>query len=139
MESRPMNLSSPGSELRRLGRLMRKELSEILRDRRTIITLVLMPLLVYPLLSIAFQQLLVSSTLTGDAAPTYRIGFPTKKEAELLVRYLKLPIEPPGPDDRAERKKGGPTPDGRKTEPRVTAHYPDSPDQLEGSVRGGGI
>ena len=47
----------------RLGRLWRltlKELREILRDRRTILTLVLMPLLLYPLLSIAFQQFFLS-------------------------------------------------------------------------------
>jgi ABC-2 type transport system permease protein/sodium transport system permease protein len=45
----------------RLGRLCLKELRETLRDRRTILTLVLMPLLVYPLLSVAFQRLLASS------------------------------------------------------------------------------
>lgn len=45
----------------RLWRLTQKELRETLRDRRTIITLVLMPLLVYPLLSVAFRQFFVSS------------------------------------------------------------------------------
>ncbi|MBC7853730.1 MAG: ABC transporter permease, partial [Pirellulaceae bacterium] len=45
----------------RLWRLTRKELRETLRDRRTIITLVLMPLLVYPLLSVAFRQFFFSS------------------------------------------------------------------------------
>ena len=49
-----------GDQVRRLGRLVRKELFEILRDRRTIITLVLMPLLLYPLLSLAFQQFLLA-------------------------------------------------------------------------------
>jgi ABC-2 type transport system permease protein/sodium transport system permease protein len=38
-----------------------KELRETLRDRRTIATLVLMPLLVYPILSLAFRQFLLSS------------------------------------------------------------------------------
>ena len=42
--------------LGRLWRLTRKELSEVLRDRRTIVTLVAMPLLLYPLLSVAFLQ-----------------------------------------------------------------------------------
>ncbi|MCE9529248.1 MAG: ABC transporter permease subunit [Planctomycetales bacterium] len=46
----------------RLWRLTRKELRETLRDRRTIITLVLMPLLVYPLLSVAFRQFFFSSS-----------------------------------------------------------------------------
>jgi sodium transport system permease protein len=61
----PAHLVSPaprqpvGPRLARLGRLMRKELSEILRDRRTIVTLVLMPLLLYPLLAMAFPQFLL--------------------------------------------------------------------------------
>jgi ABC-2 type transport system permease protein/sodium transport system permease protein len=40
----------------RLGRLCLKELRESLRDRRTLITLILMPILVYPLLSMAMQR-----------------------------------------------------------------------------------
>jgi len=44
--------SSPG----RLWRLCRKELRETLRDRRTILTLVMMPLLLYPLLSMTLQR-----------------------------------------------------------------------------------
>jgi sodium transport system permease protein len=48
-----------------LGRLALKELRETLRDRRTIVTLVLMPILVYPLLSIAFQKLVLTSFPVG--------------------------------------------------------------------------
>jgi ABC-type Na+ efflux pump permease subunit/membrane protease YdiL (CAAX protease family) len=62
MNLHPPTARSPGWHLgrgaARIGRLARKELSEILRDRRTIITLLLMPLLLYPLLSFAFQQFL---------------------------------------------------------------------------------
>jgi ABC-2 type transport system permease protein/sodium transport system permease protein len=47
--------------LGRQWRLIRKELAETLRDRRTIVTLVLMPILVYPLLSIVFRQFLLRS------------------------------------------------------------------------------
>ena len=50
---------APG--LGRLWRLTRKELSESLRDRRTLGTLVLMPILLYPLLAIAFMQLYQSN------------------------------------------------------------------------------
>lgn len=46
---------------RRLIRLCGKELREILRDRRTIITLVLMPLLVYPILTLTFNSFLLNS------------------------------------------------------------------------------
>ncbi len=48
--------------LRGVYRLTLKELKEILRDRRTILTLVGMPLLIYPLLSILFQKFYFSAT-----------------------------------------------------------------------------
>ncbi len=48
----------------RMARLCLKELRESLRDRRTIVTLVLMPLLVYPLLSLVLNRVL----LTGAGA-----------------------------------------------------------------------
>lgn len=44
----------------RMARLCLKELRESLRDRRTIVTLVLMPLLVYPLLSLVLNRVLLS-------------------------------------------------------------------------------
>ncbi len=78
---------SKGGQVRRLGRLVRKELSEILRDRRTIITLVLMPLLLYPLLSIAFQQF-VLATQKAKRPPVFRIGFRTEHEAHWVSHYL---------------------------------------------------
>jgi sodium transport system permease protein len=67
--------------LARQGRLIRKELSEILRDRRTIITLVVMPLLLYPLLSVAFQQFILASRLTGQNTE-YQLGFETRQDQE---------------------------------------------------------
>lgn len=45
---------------RRTWRLAVKELREILRDRRTVLTLVLMPLLVYPLLGVMMRKGLMS-------------------------------------------------------------------------------
>jgi membrane protease YdiL (CAAX protease family)/ABC-type transport system involved in multi-copper enzyme maturation permease subunit len=56
----PRHSSIQGS-LSRLKRLGTKELKETLRDRRTIITLVLMPLLVYPILSLVFRTVLISA------------------------------------------------------------------------------
>ncbi len=50
----------------RMIRLCLKELRESLRDRRTIVTLVLMPLLVYPLLSLVLNRVL----LTGAGTKT---------------------------------------------------------------------
>src|SRR5215510_11747466 len=70
----------PAHLLQRTGRLVRKEVSTILRDRRTIITLVLMPLLLYLLLAIAFSQFLLASSLQEAREPDYRIGFDSKDQ-----------------------------------------------------------
>src|SRR5690606_5981766 len=75
--------------VKRQGRRTLKELREILRDRRTIVTLVLMPLLLYPLLSIALQQFFLSEV--GElAAPEYRIGFESTRDAEFIQAYFQL-------------------------------------------------
>src|SRR3954464_12774207 len=52
--------------LGRLKRLVQKELREILRDRRTIITLVVMPILIYPLLAVVFQRFLLTSIAVNE-------------------------------------------------------------------------
>lgn len=80
--------SNTNDRLGRLVRLTLKELREILRDRRTIITLVLMPLLLYPVLSIAFQQFFLSSLGPGEA-PRYLLGFRTAVEERYVGRYLE--------------------------------------------------
>ena len=49
-------------------RLALKELREALRDRRTVVTLVLMPLLVYPLLGVLFRNVLIA-TNPAEAGP----------------------------------------------------------------------
>ncbi len=80
----------------RLGRLIRKELSETLRDRRTLLTLVLMPLLLYPLLALGFRPIL-ASYLSAETAPVYRLALlpdgkdqwiaePLEKAETLLVK-----------------------------------------------------
>lgn len=80
--------STNGDSLGRLARLTRKELSEILRDRRTIITLVLMPLLLYPLLSVAFQQFFLASNLNPSRPPDFRIGVASENERRILGQLL---------------------------------------------------
>lgn len=69
-------------------RMAIKELREILRDRRTILTLVLMPLLVYPLLGIAFQKLAVSQAGT-TAKVEYHIGVANNEQVQLLTRMMQ--------------------------------------------------
>ncbi|WP_353620805.1 ABC transporter permease subunit/CPBP intramembrane protease [Stieleria mannarensis] len=89
----------------RLVRLCQKELRETMRDRRTIITLVLMPLMVYPLLSMAFNRFLVSATAgTSDETP-YTIGVETDDEGTLLLAWLEDPMSQP-PDAILKASKG---------------------------------
>ncbi len=77
-------------DLARLGRLMRKELSEILRDRRTVVTLVLMPLLLYPLLSVAFQQFFLASRLAPQKGVEYVVGFISEEDYQRFgERFLE--------------------------------------------------
>jgi sodium transport system permease protein len=73
--------------LGRLRRLVVKELREILRDRRTIITLVVMPLLIYPLLAVVFQRFLFTSIAINEDA-TYMIGVDSHITKEILSRQL---------------------------------------------------
>jgi ABC-2 type transport system permease protein/sodium transport system permease protein len=72
--------------LGRLWRLTRKELSESLRDRRTILTLVLMPVLLYPLLFIVFQQVAPTGKVE-HLPPVYRVGFASKAESHSLFDF----------------------------------------------------
>jgi sodium transport system permease protein len=103
----PPSRQPVGQRLARLGRLVRKELSEILRDRRTIFTLVLMPLLLYPLLAMAFPQFLLG--LRGEPQAAVRIGVPAPADdlperrwprrahdlGEFIKRFLEWGIEGP--------------------------------------------
>ncbi len=79
-----MSTPPPG----RFARLARKELTEILRDRRTVLTLVLMPLLLYPLMAVVFRQFLISGAV-GSEAPTYKVGFTSEEEGQAVFAFLK--------------------------------------------------
>jgi len=116
----------PRDTLSRLGRLTLKELRETLRDRRTIVTLVLMPLLVYPLLSLAFKQFLLSS-FQQQGQTQWRIGVATEPEGVVLLvllrrgdELLKQAEQPPqgsASQDAARASKSGE--DGNSAEPAV--------------------
>jgi sodium transport system permease protein len=74
-------LSGHHSSFARVFRLARKELREILRDRRTIVTLIAMPLLLYPVMSVVFLQFSLASKATLAPTPEYRVGTLTTSEA----------------------------------------------------------
>jgi len=67
-----------------------------LRDRRTILTLVLMPLLLYPLLSMTLQRFLFSARSASDLV--YRIAVLGQSEADLLRTLIDDPLSQP-PDE----------------------------------------
>lgn len=84
-----VNSSSSG----RLWRLCRKELRETLRDRRTILTLVMMPLLLYPLLSMTLQRFLLTAQADGETV--YRIAVATADEGAWIQGLLDDPLSRP--------------------------------------------
>ncbi|HUG92510.1 MAG TPA: ABC transporter permease subunit/CPBP intramembrane protease [Planctomycetaceae bacterium] len=73
----------------RLARLALKELRETLRDRRTIGTLLLMPIFVYALLSVAFQKFLVTQ-LRPPTGTEYRIAVESEDAQRILESLLSL-------------------------------------------------
>lgn len=72
----------------RTSRLAIKELREIMRDRRTIMTLVLMPLLVYPLLGVTVQKFLLSN-LQQQKSLVYDIGVANEPDGLYLLNILR--------------------------------------------------
>src|SRR5262249_47679143 len=91
----------------RLLRLIRKELSESLRDRRTILTLVLMPVLLYPLLAMAFQHVMRARRLEKDT-PSYRIGFASEEQREAFRRFWQVGTQHLVPRHAPDVKDGQP-------------------------------
>lgn len=80
----------------RLIRLCQKELKETIRDRRTIVTLLLMPLLVYPLLSMALNRFLLSSG--APQGERYVVGVGSDEEGNRLREWLDDPLSKPPPE-----------------------------------------
>jgi sodium transport system permease protein len=77
---------------RRLWRLCQKELKETVRDRRTVITLLLMPLLVYPILSMALNRFVLSSA--GESSG-FVIGVESNAELQQMDKWLGDPMSLP--------------------------------------------
>ncbi|MEM1070819.1 MAG: ABC transporter permease subunit/CPBP intramembrane protease [Planctomycetota bacterium] len=72
----------------RLWRLCQKELRETIRDRRTIVTLLLMPLLVYPILSMALNRFLLNS---GTVVEGFTLCVASEAEAARMDQWLSDP------------------------------------------------
>ena len=65
-----------------------KELRETLRDRRTIVTLLAMPLLLYPLLGLGFRFLALQQV--AATASVFRLAFETEEEARYVMDLIGL-------------------------------------------------
>jgi ABC-2 type transport system permease protein/sodium transport system permease protein len=104
--------AAPPDSVSRVARLTLKELRETLRDRRTILTLVLMPLLVYPLLSLAFKQFLLSSFQQGGQ-DQWRIGVASEAEWRSLERVLQR-----GHEELLKQEQDAAAPTGAAALPR---------------------
>lgn len=136
--------SPPGMNLGRLWRLALKELRETLRDRRTIITLIVMPLLVYPILSIAFRTFLLSSL---DQSQEVKFHVATETQAELRTLLILLSQGDKLIQDRESSSSGAPLSGsplpGADLSAREPAFDPDSyvslppgyPESLEDLIR----
>lgn len=111
MQNNDLPAPDPHERLQRLWRLSLKELREILRDRRTIVTLVLMPLLLYPLLTVVFQQFFAAHVGTSQTRH-YLVGFRDVQEAQYFahvlaqggLRIYEVGVEPP-PDAQGQLPK----------------------------------
>src|SRR5262245_60383364 len=98
----------------RVVRLALKELREILRDRRTIVTLIAMPLLLYPLMSVAFQQFYLASRITPDSGLVNRIGVVSSNEVRTFQQrfdqgraaWRRARGTPPEPKEGDKRPAG---------------------------------
>ena len=114
--------ASLSAQMGRIVRLVRKETTGVLRDRRTIVTLFLMPILLYPLLAICFRQFFLSQK-ADEAPPVYRVGFRTDQEAAAITGYLSA-----GRDTLSllVRASGDSTKDAQ---PRLDIHVADDVEQ----------
>lgn len=80
---------STGLTPARMVRLCLKELRESLRDRRTIVTLVLMPLLVYPLLSLILNRVLLTN-MRPSSEPSVTIGIAQELKDSSVQSVLQM-------------------------------------------------
>lgn len=83
----------------RIKRLALKELRETLRDRRTIITLIAMPLLVYPILSLILRTFLFSTLMGGVADEPSKYNYVietdlTDQQLNALIKSISDATEP---------------------------------------------
>ncbi len=79
-------------------RLIAKEEREILSDRRTLFTLFIMPVLIYPLLAIGFREYFLVHANPSEGRE-FRIGFLSEQEGRWLWGYMGFSFDEWVPTD----------------------------------------
>ena len=64
--------------------LYKKEMLDILRDKKTILMMIVVPLILYPLI-FAGSMFLASSRLTASTSKSYKIGFKGFADEQAMV------------------------------------------------------
>lgn len=81
--------------MKRMTALLKRELRDILRDKKTLFTMVVIPILLYPLLIIGMSALM-SAIMSSQAEKTYLVAFDTdaavEKEFETIFKENKEDI-----------------------------------------------
>ncbi|MCR4643137.1 MAG: ABC transporter permease subunit [Lachnospiraceae bacterium] len=68
--------------------LYRKELLDILRDKKTILMMIVIPLILYPLIFVG-SMLLASSVLTASTSRSYRVGFEGLSDTDAMEAFFE--------------------------------------------------
>lgn len=89
----------------RWGPLVAKEFRETFRDSRTIVTLVVMPLLLYPLLGILLRQFAVATLLDGDDPRKPKFAIATSSQEEAVRFRLLAGFPTPTPERNESRRE----------------------------------
>ena len=67
--------------------LYRKEILDILRDKKTILMMIVVPLILYPLIFM-FSMYLSSTMLTASTSKSYRVSVQDTENAEELKNFI---------------------------------------------------
>ncbi len=68
--------------------LYRKELLDILRDKKTILMMIVIPLILYPLIFVG-SMFLASSVLTASTSRSYRVGFEDLADTDGMEAFFE--------------------------------------------------
>jgi sodium transport system permease protein len=113
----------------RVLRLARKELRESLRDRRMLVTLIVMPLILYPLLGTIVQRFAINR-INPDSPPAVVI-FDGSISEELATAMLEAPAS-----DFVQGGNGGIQPAGDDTDNSAPQKAPSSMQDVASSLTG---